>query len=122
MRDIRWVIEDALKFVKREVKRGKTYHGIILDPPAYGNGPNGEKWKLEEQINEIIGDVCKLLDPEKHFLILNTYSLGFSSLIIENLLQKAYKGNGKIDTGELYLQARSGIKLPLGVIGKLKNF
>ena len=122
LKDIRWVLEDALKFVKREVKRGKTYHGIILDPPAYGNGPNGEKWKLEEQINEMIGDVCKLLDPEKHFLILNTYSLGFSSLIIENLLQKAYKGNGKVDTGELYLQARSGIKLPLGVIGKLKNF
>lgn len=122
LKDIRWVLEDALKFVKREVKRGKTYHGIILDPPAYGNGPNGEKWKLEEQINEMIGDVCKLLDPKKHFLILNTYSLGFSSLIIENLLQKAYKGNGNLDSGELYLQARSGIRLPLGVIGKLKNF
>lgn len=122
LKDIRWVLEDALKFVKREVKRGKTYHGIILDPPAYGNGPNGEKWKLEEQINEMIGDVCKLLDPEKHFLILNTYSLGFSSLIIENLLKKSYTGKAGVESGELYLQARSGIKLPLGVIGRLKNF
>ncbi len=122
LKDTRWVLEDALKFVKREVKRGKTYHGIILDPPAYGNGPNGEKWKLEDQINEMMNDVVKLLDPEKHFLILNTYSLGFSSLIIENLLKKAYHGNGVIESGELYLQARSGIKLPLGVIGRLKNY
>lgn len=122
LKDTRWVLEDALKFVKREVKRGKTYHGIILDPPAYGNGPNGEKWKLEDQINEMMNDVVKLLDPEKHFLILNTYSLGFSSLIIENLLRKAYKGTAPIESGELYLQARSGVKLPLGVIGRLKNY
>ena len=122
LHDIRWVLEDALKFVKREVKRGKTYHGIILDPPSYGNGPNGEKWKLEEQINEMMMDVCKLLEPSSHFLILNTYSLGFSSLIVENLIKKAYQGNGPIECGELYIQSRSGIKLPLGVIGRLKNF
>src|SRR5690606_31475000 len=82
--DIRWVVEDALKFVKREVKRGNTYHGIILDPPAYGHGPKGEKWKLEGQIMEMMHDVVKLLDKKEHFLILNTYSLGFSSVIVEN--------------------------------------
>ncbi|MEO7211229.1 class I SAM-dependent methyltransferase [Mucilaginibacter sp.] len=118
LKDIRWMVEDALKFVKREVKRGKTYNGIILDPPAYGNGPNGEKWKLEDSINEIMTDVIQLLDPEEHFLILNTYSLGFSSVIIENLIRKAFPKVENLEIGELYLQATAGTKLPLGVFGK----
>lgn len=118
IKDIRWMVEDALKFVKREVKRGKTYNGIILDPPAYGNGPNGEKWKLEDNINEMIHDVIKLLDPDEHFLILNTYSLGFSSVIIENLIKNAFPKVQNLEIGELYLQATAGPKLPLGVFGK----
>ncbi|OCX52921.1 oxidoreductase [Mucilaginibacter sp. PPCGB 2223] len=118
LKDIRWVVEDALKFVKREVKRGKTYNGIILDPPAYGHGPNGEKWKLEDSLNEMMQDVVKLLDPEEHFLILNTYSLGFSSVIVENLIQSAYPKVQNLEIGELYLQATAGSKLPLGVFGK----
>ncbi|MET3981656.1 23S rRNA (cytosine1962-C5)-methyltransferase [Mucilaginibacter sp. UYP25] len=118
LKDIRWMVEDALKFVKREVKRGKTYNGIILDPPAYGNGPNGEKWKLEDNINEMMSDVMQLLDPEEHFLILNTYSLGFSSVIIENLIKSAYPKVDNLEIGELYLQATAGPKLPLGVFGK----
>jgi 23S rRNA (cytosine1962-C5)-methyltransferase len=116
--NIRWVVEDALKFVKREVKRGKTYNGIILDPPAYGHGPNGEKWKLEDSLNEMMHDVVKLLDPEEHFLILNTYSLGFSSVIVQNLIQSAYPKVENLEIGELYLQATAGSKLPLGVFGK----
>ncbi|MDB5062040.1 MAG: oxidoreductase, partial [Mucilaginibacter sp.] len=118
LKDIRWMVEDALKFVKREVKRGKVYNGIILDPPAYGNGPNGEKWKLEDNINEMMNDVMQLLDPEEHFLILNTYSLGFSSVIIENLIKQAYPKVQNLEIGELYLQATAGPKLPLGVFGK----
>ncbi len=118
LKDIRWVVEDALKFVKREVKRGKTYNGIILDPPAYGHGPNGEKWKLEDSLNEMMHDVVKLLDPEEHFLILNTYSLGFSSVIVQNLIQSAYPKVQNLEIGELYLQATAGSKLPLGVFGK----
>lgn len=118
LKDIRWMVEDALKFVKREVKRGKTYNGIILDPPAYGNGPNGEKWKLEDNINEMMSDVIQLLDPEEHFLILNTYSLGFSSVIIENLIKNAFPKVENLEIGELYLQATAGPKLPLGVFGK----
>ena len=116
--NIRWVVEDALKFVKRELKRGKKYNGIILDPPAYGHGPSGEKWKLEDHINEMMHDVVQLLDPQEHFLILNAYSLGFSSVIIENLIKSAYPKVQNLETGELYLQATSGIKLPLGVFGK----
>jgi len=118
--DIRWVVEDALKFVKREEKRGNKYNGIILDPPAFGHGPNGEKWKLEDNINEMISVVLQLLDEKEHFLILNAYSLGFSSLIIENLLKK--KAEKNLHVGELYLQATAGNKLPLGVFGRFKNF
>lgn len=120
LNNIRWVVEDALKFVKREEKRGNKYNGIILDPPAFGHGPNGEKWKLEDNINEMMQGVLSLLDNEKHFLILNAYSLGFSSLIIENLLREKAKNN--LSIGELYLKATHGNILPLGVFGRFKNF
>ena len=118
--NIRWVVEDALKFVKREEKRGNKYNGIILDPPAFGHGPNGEKWKLEDNINEMMKGVLNLLDESEHFLILNAYSLGFSSLIIENLLKLKAKEN--LNIGELFLQSTEGPKLPLGVFGRWRNY
>jgi len=120
--NIRWVVEDALKFVRRELKRGNRYQGVILDPPAYGHGPKGEKWKLEDHIAEMMRDVVQLLDPKEHFLILNTYSLGFSSVIVENLVKSAMPTVQNLDTGELYLQATAGSKLPLGVFGKFRKF
>lgn len=117
--NIRWVVEDALKFVKREVKRGKKYHGIILDPPAFGHGPNGESWKLENQINELLHDVIRLLDVEHQFMILNVYSLGFSSLIVENLVQSNLDKNdvkiSNMEIGEIYIPSQQKQKLPLGV-------
>ncbi|MCX2486036.1 class I SAM-dependent methyltransferase [Pedobacter sp. MR2016-24] len=122
LKDVRWVVEDALKFVKRELKRGKKYNGIILDPPAFGHGPNGEKWKLEDHIQEMMMEVVQLLDEEEHFLILNTYSLGFSSVIVENLIKTSFPQVMNLETGELYLQATSGVKLPLGVFGKFNKF
>ncbi len=117
--NIRWMVDDALKFVKKEQRRGNTYNGIILDPPAYGHGPNGEKWKLEENINEMVKAVVDLLDPKEHFLILNAYSLGFSAMILENLFRDRKKD---LEVGELFLNAKHGGVLPLGVFGKLKNF
>ncbi|MES2690756.1 MAG: class I SAM-dependent methyltransferase [Bacteroidota bacterium] len=120
LKDIRWVVEDALKFVKREVKRGKKYNGIILDPPAYGIGTNGERWKLEDSINEILNDIAQLLD-EEHFLVLNVYSLGLSPLILENLLNTNFKATPNLDLGEVYLHAKSGIKLPLGILARFNN-
>lgn len=120
LNNIRWVVEDALKFVKREEKRGNKYNGIILDPPAFGHGPNGEKWKLEDNINEMMHGVLNLLDDKEHFLILNAYSLGFSALIIENMLKA--KAGKHLNIGELYLQATEGNKLPLGVFGRWRNF
>lgn len=116
--NIRWVVEDAMKFVQREVKRGNKYNGIILDPPSYGHGPNGEKWKLEENIMEMMEGVKQLLDPTENFLILNAYSLGFSALVIENFLKSESKG---LEVGELYLHSKSDQKLPLGVFGRFIN-
>lgn len=114
--DIRWMVEDALKFVQREQRRGNVYQGIILDPPAFGHGPKGEKWKLEENIAEMMRGVLAILDPKEHFLILNAYSLGLSALVIENLL---IDHAGKdLHIGELYLHAKSQVKLPLGVFGR----
>jgi len=117
--NIRWIVEDALKFVKREVKRGNKYHGIILDPPAFGHGPDGEKWKLEDNINEMMKNVLQLLD-EKHFLILNAYSLGFSSLILENLVKQNFKPQN-LEIGELYLNDKFNKKLPLGAFARFKK-
>lgn len=125
LKDIRWVVEDAMKFVKREIKRGKSYHGIILDPPAFGHGPNGESWKLEKNINEMMKDVLQLLDKKQFFLILNTYSLGFSSLIIENLIKEELEKNKlrptRFEIGELYLESSRQNTLPLGVLGRIDN-
>jgi 23S rRNA (cytosine1962-C5)-methyltransferase len=120
--NIRWLVDDALKFVKKEMRRGNTYQGIILDPPAYGHGPNGEKWKLEENISEMMESVLQIVDKEKHLLILNAYSLGFSAMVPENLLSPfAKKNRSSLTVGELYLPSKSGIKLPLGVWGKLNK-
>ena len=114
---IRWLVEDAFKFVLREAKRGNQYDGIIMDPPAWGHGPKGEKWKLEDQIDELMGQVATILAPQKSFLVMNAYSLGYSSLILENLgrshFSAAHLKNMQI--GELCLPERSGRKLPAGV-------
>ncbi len=115
LENIRWVVEDALKFVKREAKRGNVYQGIILDPPAYGRGPDGEKWILEEQINELLKTVAQILDKENYFLILNMYSMGFSSLIVENLVKCSFSQTQNHEFGELYLLDDFKKKLPLGV-------
>ena len=92
-----------------------------MDPPAFGHGANGESWKLEKQLNELIKDVLQLLNPEEHFLILNTYSLGFSSLILQNHFLNTPHPNSKLEIGELYLPSTSGQQLPLGVFGRFSN-
>ena len=119
--DIRWVVEDAVKFVKREVKRGKKYNGIILDPPSYGIGSNGERWKLEDCINDLIKDLALILDNEENFFILNMYSMGLSPLITENLIKSSFASPQQFETGEIYLNAKSGVKLPLGILSRFSN-
>lgn len=111
--NIRWVVEDALTFVKREVKRGKRYDAVIMDPPAYGRGPSGEKWTLQNGLPEIMKSTARLLNPDNGMFVLNLYSMGFSSLIGLNLANQAFPDRIK-ETGEFYLCAKSGVKLPLG--------
>ncbi|MFD2200672.1 class I SAM-dependent methyltransferase [Shivajiella indica] len=118
---IRWIVDDAMKFIRREVRRGNTYHGIILDPPAYGRGPDGEKWILEEQINEMLKLCAQLLDPDHHFLILNMYSLSFSSMIASNLVKSNFHVVSNAEHGELYLVDRFEKKLPLGIFFRFRK-
>jgi 23S rRNA (cytosine1962-C5)-methyltransferase len=117
--DIRWIVEDALKFVKREVRRGSQYQGIILDPPAYGRGADGEKWILEESINEMIRLCHELLVKEQGFLILNMYSIGFSALVADNLVASYFKRLSDKEIGELYLNDSFNKRLPLGTFVRL---
>ncbi|MCZ2482449.1 oxidoreductase [Aquirufa nivalisilvae] len=118
---IRWMAEDALKFVKREARRGNFYQGILLDPPAYGRGPDGEKWVLEEQIENLLLSVKEILDPEEHLLLSNVYSLGFSTLVVENLMNGIFDVPSSAESGELYLNDNSDKKLPLGVFHRYYN-
>lgn len=116
--NIRWIVEDALKFCRREVKRGKKYNGIILDPPAYGRGPDGEKWILEDNIAELMLLCSELLEKNKSFLILNLYSMGFSSVIADNLIKNYFPDVNTCQYGELIVPDRSGKCLPLSVYAR----
>lgn len=117
LQNIRWIVDDALVFVKREIRRGNLYEGIIMDPPAFGHGPNGQKWKLEEHLNELIQNTAKILNPKNSFLVINAYSLNFSPIILENLIRLHFKNFNipELQIGDLYLKAQSGNKLPTGV-------
>lgn len=115
LHDIRWIVEDALKFCRREVKRGKKYNGIILDPPAYGRGPDGEKWILEENIAEIMSLCSQLLEDSNSFLILNLYSMGFSAVIADNLIKDYFPDVKDRTYGELIVPEKSGKNLPLSI-------
>ncbi|MDD3107696.1 MAG: class I SAM-dependent methyltransferase, partial [Alistipes sp.] len=111
---VRWMVDDALKFVRREVKRGKRYHGIILDPPAYGRGVEGEKWVLEEQLNEML-TLCGALLTDTGFLVLNLYSMGLSALLARSAVQQLIGAFRTEEFGELYFTDSFGKALPLGV-------
>lgn len=111
---VRWIVEDALKFVHREVRRGNRYAGIILDPPAYGRGANGEKWVLEDQIGEMLDCCAQLLEPRGAFLVLNLYSMGLSSTLARTAVRQAFGAPAEEQWGELCFADRAGKELPLG--------
>lgn len=118
---IRWVVEDAMKFARREAKRGNLYQGIILDPPAYGHGPDGEKWKLDECLFDLLRAVAQILDPEHCFMVLNLYSNGYSAALGETLVRQAFgaKASAEIKSGELALNDKFGKALPLSIYVRL---
>lgn len=118
-KDIRWVYEDALKFVKREVKRGNTYNGIIMDPPPYGRGPDGEKWTLEEKLDELISMSASLLKAENKFFILNMYAVGLSSTVGKNIIQSHLHNHPEF--GEFFLKGPGGKDLPMGTFARFSE-
>ena len=123
--NVRWVVEDAMKFVKRESKRGKRYNGIILDPPAYGHGPNGETWKLDELLYELLSGVAAILEPKDAFMVLNLYSNGYSAMLANTVVRSAMgllegsTGSAIITSGELLLKDSFGKAMPLSVFTRL---
>lgn len=126
LQDIRWVVEDAMKFARREAKRGNKYQGIILDPPAYGHGPDGEKWKLDECLFDMLKSVAQILEPKNSFMVLNLYSNGYSPLLGETTVREAFglrydDGSVQIETGELALRDRFGKALPLSIFVRLSR-
>ena len=123
MDSIRWVVEDALKFVRREAKRGNKYQGIMLDPPAYGHGPDGEKWKLDDCLWEMLSLVGEILAPKDSFLILNLYANGYSSLLADTAVRQAFRLGKDADCtcGELVLRDKFGKNLPLSVFARVKQ-
>ncbi len=117
---IHWVVEDAMKFARREARRGNSYDGIILDPPAYGHGPDGEKWKLDECLFEMLRTVAQILAPGG-FVVLNLYSNGYSAALGETLVRQAFGASEGISSGELALRDSFGKVLPLSIVVRLER-
>ena len=119
---IRFIVDDVLKFVQREKRRGHKYHGIVMDPPSYGRGPNNELWKLEDQLYELINSCIDILDDDPLFFIINCYTTGFSNIVLENILKQTIlkKYNfGKIETGKIGLPIKKDhMILPCGIYGR----
>ena len=117
---VRWLVEDAAKFTAREVRRGKRYDGIILDPPKWGRGPTNEVWKLEEGLPALIADAAKLLDAQSRFLFLTVYAVRMSALAIGELLRQELAGlGGTVECGELAVREEArGLLLPTAIFAR----
>ncbi len=116
-KNVRWLVDDCLKFVKREIRRGNTYDAIIMDPPSYGRGPGGEVWKLEQQLTELLTETGKLLSDDAIFFFLNSYTGGLSPTILNYMVKEYVVGSkgGEVFTDEIGLHiTNKGISLPCG--------
>jgi len=121
---IRYITDDVFKFVQREQRRGRQYEAIIMDPPSYGRGPNGEMWKLEENLFPFLESCMSILSDKPLFVLVNSYTTGFSPTVLGNLLQlsTSRKFGGKLDCGEVGLPiTRSGMALPCGIYGRWES-
>ena len=120
---IRFIVDDCLKFVQRECRRGNKYDAIVMDPPSYGRGPNNEVWKYEDCIYSLIDECLKILSDKPIFLLINSYTTGISSVVLENILKTSMKKyNGKIDAGEIGLPIeRDSMILPCGIYGRWQS-
>ena len=123
-RPVRWIVDDAAKFTAREVRRGRRYDGIILDPPKFGRGPEGEVWRLEEHLPGLIADCRQLLDAESRFLFLTVYAVRMSSLALAGLLDEVFSGlPGRIEHGDLAVreEGEGGRLLPTAIFARWTN-
>ena len=122
---IRFIVDDCLKFVAREERRGRKYDAIIMDPPSYGRGPNGEVWKFEDNIYKLIEACTKILSDEPLFFLINSYTTGISSTVLENILKTTLLPlypNGKIEAGEVGLPiTKNNLVLPCGIYGRWES-
>ncbi len=116
----RWIVEDALRFVQREIRRGNHYDGILMDPPSYGRGPSGEVWKLENELYGLVDTCAQVLSERPLFYLINSYTTGFQASVLSNMLEKCVvsRFGGSVDSQELCLPVRAGGVLPCGATGR----
>ncbi len=119
-RPIRWIVDDARKFTAREVRRGRRYDGILLDPPKFGRGPEGEMWRLEEHLPFLLADCRKLLDADSRFLVLTVYAVRMSALAIGELVQQLLGDlGGTVEAGEMAVREEArGLLLPTAIFAR----
>ena len=119
---IRFIVDDCLKFVEREARRGNKYDAIIMDPPSYGRGPNGETWKFEDNLYNLIEACTKILSDKPLFFLINSYTTGISNIVLDNILKETLLQlypNGKVESGEVGLPiTRDNLILPCGIYGR----
>lgn len=116
---IRFIVDDVIKFLEREKRRGRTYHGIIMDPPSYGRGPKGEVWRLEDNLQELLIKAREVLDKDYSFLLINSYTTGISPTSLDNILKLTFN-NGVVETGEIGLPVKeNNLILPCGIYGRV---
>ncbi len=121
---VRYIVDDVVKFVQREIRRGNAYDAIIMDPPSYGRGTNGEVWQFEENIADLVNLCTKILTDKPLFFLINSYTTGISSTVLQNMLQIEIRGmqGGKVSSGEVGLpMTNSNLILPCGIFGRWES-
>jgi 23S rRNA (cytosine1962-C5)-methyltransferase len=121
---VRYIVDDAIKFVEREIRRGNTYDAIIMDPPSFGRGANGEVWHLEDNLFNLVELCAKVLSDKPLFFLINSYTTGLSPIVLENILNMTVNAihNGQISSGEVGLPMQnSNLVLPCGIYGRWEN-
>ena len=122
---IRWIVDDCMKFLQREIRRGNKYDAVIMDPPSYGRGPNGEIWKIEDELYNLIEASSKVLTNRPLFFLVNSYTTGFSPIVPGNMIVKLIKNThaGKLNSGEIGLPAShdNQLILPCGIFSRWES-
>ena len=121
-RKVRYIVDDVVKFVNREIRRGNKYDAIIMDPPSYGRGTNGEVWKFEDNIYDLVELCSKVLTDKPLFFLINSYTTGISSMVLENILKLNIHAKGKFSNGEIGIPMQnSNLVLPCGIYGRWES-